>query len=42
MPQQAILDMLRPQRFPQQGVVPQVNHAHRQVIAGSPVGMELA
>ena len=38
--QQPVLDVLRPQRLPQQGVGLQVNHAHRQVVGGPPPAVE--
>jgi len=38
--EQAALDVLGLQRLPQQGVVAQVDHACREVVAGAPVGVE--
>jgi hypothetical protein len=42
MSQKPILDMLYLQRGFQQWIVPQVDHAEHQVIAGSPISMGLA
>ena len=41
MTQQAVLDVLGPQGFAQQGVVLQIDHSHRQVVGGAPPGINL-
>src|SRR5271157_5466324 len=41
MSEQAVLDLLRLQSFPQQRIVLEVNHAERQVLARPPVGVDL-
>jgi hypothetical protein len=40
VPEQAVLDMARPQRLAQERIVLQVDHAHREVIARAPVGVD--
>jgi hypothetical protein len=40
--EEAVLDVLRLEGFPQQGIVLQIDHAKAQVITSSPVGMDLA
>ena len=40
--EQPLLDMLHFQRFAQQRICAQVDHPRRQVIAGPPIGVDLA
>ena len=40
MPEQAVLDVFDLQRLLEQRVVAQINHAHREVIAGAPPGID--
>jgi hypothetical protein len=41
MTQEAMLDMLRFERLTQEWVLPQINHAHSEIVTGSPVSMNL-
>src|SRR6202521_4892794 len=41
MTQEPILDVLRPQRLAEKRVPAKINHAHRQIVASSPVGVDL-
>jgi len=41
MAQQAVLDVFRLERFPQQGIVLEINHAQCQIVAGPPKGVGL-
>ena len=40
MAKQSVLDVLRLQRLPQQGVVLQINHPHREVVRGTPISVK--
>jgi hypothetical protein len=40
VPQQTGLDVLRPERLGQQRIFPQIDHPDRQVIGGTPPGIE--
>ena len=40
--QQAVLEMLGTERLPEQGILTQIDHARTQVVAGSPVSLDLA
>jgi hypothetical protein len=40
--QQSILDVFSLQRFTKQRIVLEINHAYGQVIAGPPIGIDLA
>jgi hypothetical protein len=42
MSQQAILDVLGTQRFREQRIFTQINHAEAQIIAGTPIDFSLA
>ena len=40
--EEPVLDVLRLERFPQQGIILQIDHAQAQVVTGPPVGMGFA
>ena len=42
MAEQPLLDVLRLERLAQQRIVLQIDHAERQVVAGSPIGIGFA
>ena len=41
MPEQPVLDVLRLEGLFEQGIVLKIDHAERQVFAGSPVGIDV-
>jgi hypothetical protein len=42
MSQQPVLEMLGTERFPEEGIITEIDHARTQVVAGAPVSVDLA
>lgn len=40
MPQQAVLEVLRLELLGQEGILPQIDHPHRQMVGSAPSGIE--